>query len=241
MAKLTAVALLTVLALPLSAGTVDDAVALAKAGISEEVVLAWVETQPRVALTATDILRLHEAKAPARVIVALLKNPGKEAARANGAAEAQPPRIVERAPAEAAPAPVEREVIRYVERPTITYVTPATTYAAPSVYYVDASPYSYPSYYAYGYSGYPYYGGLSVGLSFGNYSRPYRSGCSSYYGGGNHTRYGGYSASHAGFGISHTGYSSYRPGRTGFGSGGGGRFSPGRIGGSTGGHSGRRF
>ncbi|MCY3018665.1 MAG: hypothetical protein NTW87_06500 [Planctomycetota bacterium] len=255
MTRWIATVVLAVVALPVFAGTVEDAIALAKGGLSEEVMLAWAEKQPGVSLSAADILRLHEAKVPAKIIVALLRNAGNAAAGAARAEEAQPVRIAERAPAEAqprryverapapadeAPAPVQREVIRYVERPT-------TTYAEPAVYYVDASPAYYsPSYYpsyGYGYSGYPYYGGgLNVGLSFGHYSRPYRYGGAGDCGGGGYYGGAGYYGGSGGqrYGGSYSGYSSFRPSRIGVSSGGGGGFSHGGFRGPTGGHGGRR-
>jgi hypothetical protein len=121
------------------AGTVDDAIKLARGGISEEVILAWAENQGPAKLSRADIFRMHDSNVSDKVIVALLKK-SLEEKKAEKPVEKPAPKVVEQ-PAE----PVEEVV------------------ATPKVVYTYSTPvYSYP----YPYYTYPYYGMYLVGSPY---------------------------------------------------------------------------
>jgi hypothetical protein len=144
------------LSLSALAGTVEDAIKLSKAGLSEEVIVAWADAQVDVSLSGPDIVRLHESKVPDRAIVALVK-------RSSKAERAEPAeRVVVRA--------AEPVVVRTVEEPAPVQVV----YSYSPAYYPSYS-YCYP-YRTYAHVGYPYrYGyphmGVSLGFSFGSHHR----------------------------------------------------------------------
>lgn len=206
-------ALLFVIAagVPAFAGVVDDAIALASRGVSEDVISAWAEGKGGEAISVDDIVRMKDAKVPQAVIAMIIRQQNRAPAVAAAPAPAQRYSRTDNYADEAQPA--ARETVRYVERPTTSYVTPAV-YAAPAVY---ASPVYYSDYY---YS-YPYYSSCYP------YYRPYRSYCypsyglsfsfgGHYHGGHYYGSYGSHyhgSYGHYGSGYrggSYSGYSGYR-------------------------------
>jgi hypothetical protein len=139
--KLCIVVLATVLAFPVLAEVVDDAISLSKGGVTEDVIVTWAEHQNIRSLSTQDIVRLKEGNVPDRAISAMIK------VAANNRDTSS-----------------ERTV---VESPRVEYTTPTTYYSDYPTYY---SSYGYPYYYSYGYPRYygGYYSSWrpSVGLSF---------------------------------------------------------------------------
>jgi hypothetical protein len=144
--KMLAVLVAVCLVLPAFAGVVDEAVALAQSGVSEEVQTTWASRQGAV-ITAQDIVALRAGGVSSGVIIALIRNSGTRVARET--------------PYRATPT----AATTYVQPATVTYVDPA-----PVTYVSYSSPYYY-SYPYYGY--YPYYSyypsyrpSFSLGFSF---------------------------------------------------------------------------
>jgi hypothetical protein len=220
-----------------SAHSVDDVIRLAKAGVNNDVIVAYVQASPnRFDLTTEQILLLKDEKISDAVTVAMLRHKPEAAAftiapreEVEAAVPAPRRRIVREV--EADDAAEERTIIRerVVERPVerVVYETSPVVYA--SSYY----PYSYASYGCYPHYGYRgYYGGyysrpyVSVGFSFGgHYGHGYRGYGygyrgygyrGSYYGGYRPSYYGGYRSSYyggyRGYGRGFSGYGSFRSG-----------------------------
>lgn len=133
--------------------TVDDVKKLARAGVSEETILAFLkENQPSFRPTAQDIVDLKEAGVTPKVLVYLLEP--------KGAANAPPP--------SSPPASHEgvRPVYVYSTRPTYDYAWPHYSYWTYSPYYYFGG-YGYGSHYGYGHHGYGHHG-LGGGHSYGH-------------------------------------------------------------------------
>lgn len=142
-------------AAPLPAAPLEDAIKLAKSGVSEEVQVAWAETREAFAPVSADgILKLKEAGISEKVIAAFVRQGG-----ARSAGEQAPyVRVVQRYDTGTGTRTVAQAVQQarqqYTREDAVQY-----TYAQPErVVYVDRS-YSYPSTYYYGsYYSYPYHG-----------------------------------------------------------------------------------
>jgi hypothetical protein len=168
-----------------SAG-LDDIVKLAKSGVDEAVILAFVQSSP-VAYhpSAQEILKLRELGISSSIISALLRRGSEVRDRtAQAQKEASAATIQSAAPA-AVSTPQPAAATSSAYPPSATYYAPSSypvTY--PSVVYTYPSyPYAVPSYGYYGYGGcyYPrnyscysgagfyggFYPGVSVGLNFG--------------------------------------------------------------------------
>ena len=72
--KKTLLIMLLVLAWPVCAGVVDDAIQLEKAGISNEVLLAWARQQKGYTISINDMLQLNLNNVPGNVIAVLIRN-----------------------------------------------------------------------------------------------------------------------------------------------------------------------
>jgi hypothetical protein len=141
--KHSALAFAALAVLPLAAAadvSKEDLRKLVAAGLSDEVITAYVRANAPVAkLTPDDLADLKQAGASDKVLTLAASNP---------------------APAAAAAPPAPRVVERVVEPPVVrtTYVD-APVYS--SSYYSTGFGYGYG--YGYPYYGYPYYGGLGYG------------------------------------------------------------------------------
>jgi len=80
--KLCLWGLAATLALPALAQSmvIVDAIKLAQAGLSEDVIVAWAEKQDAGPVSAGDVIRLTEAKVPAKAISALIRSVAKSVA-----------------------------------------------------------------------------------------------------------------------------------------------------------------
>jgi hypothetical protein len=158
------------------AQTPDDVARLAEKGVSEQVILAFVDASTAAfELSVNDILRLKDAKVSEKVIVAMLRHkqtaaPQPKAREQAGEAPVlreEVARIVPRTPVARTEVPekiVERE--RVVEVP----VTRVVYRDYPAVVYADYAPsYVYPSAYSYGWG----YSGNRWGCRSSGYSRYY--------------------------------------------------------------------
>jgi hypothetical protein len=213
--RLLAILFAIAASVPAFAGVVDDAIALASRGVSDDVIAAWAEGKGGEAISVDDIVRMKDAKVPQGVIAMIIRQQNRAPAIAAAPAPAQRYSRADNYADEAQP---EQRETRYVERPSASYATPAVY--APAVY---ASPAYYSDYY---YS-YPYYS------SYYPYYRPYRGYCypsyglsfsfgSHYHGGHSYGGYGshyygsygsGYRGSYGGYhGGSYGGSSGYRGG-----------------------------
>ena len=187
----------------LSAG-LDEIVKLAKAGVDESVILAFIQSSS-VAYrpSAPEIIKLRELGISSAITTALLRRGDEVRQRAAQAQQESTNRAVQPAAPAAAPAPTPPATPPAApEQPTATYYVPSVSY--PSVTYASYPAYSYgyggsyypryysagycyPRYYSAGYcspryySGYPRasfyagYPGLSFGVRFGgHYGGGYR-------------------------------------------------------------------
>jgi len=181
---------------PVSASTVDDVVLLSKKGLSEQVLLAYVEKSASRQLTTAEIVRLKEAKVSENVIAAMIRRQPA----------APPPAPTTTAPVTTAPvtttAPVASATTTQPTKRTV-YVYRTTSYPS-TVYSTSSYPssYYYPSYYSY----YPRYSypSVSLGFSWGTpyYRGWYHSGYRPYWSCG--SRYYGHRSYHG-----HRGHRSY--------------------------------
>lgn len=185
---------------------IAQVVKLVEAGVSEEVVLAYIGSAPAAKPNAEEIIYLHEAGISKNVIMAVVSRNGNGAiptvAVESGRVLSKP---VYQQPASAAPS------ILYLPPPAPVYV-----HREPTVIY------SAPSYYDYAYYDYPYYRSyyswpaVSLGFSFGHghHGLGHISGhhgghhWSGHRGGGGHHWGGG--GGHHGSGIHFTGHSGRR-------------------------------
>ena len=193
---------------------VADVLKLAKAQVSEDTIVAFIESSGTAYnLSANEIVYLRSQGVSDRVLTAMLGQRNKLAEAAAAAAQVAPapppPSDSNAGPPQYAPAAAQ---------PAMAPVQDATAAAPPSTAYVvpSSSPsYVYPGYDASSAWGYPYYGGyygygypgvtLGIGLGGGWYGGGwyggYRGG--GWYGGyhgGYHGAYGGY---HGGYGSAH--------------------------------------
>ena len=144
-------------------------VKLHDAGVSEDVILAHVQSSAAPRPTADDIIYLHEAGVPKGVITALIQKPR------TGSSD----RMVARTQWQESPAPEPSTTAPVVEAPLAApaYVEPSPVYVTdpPAIYYpYTYYPYTYYPYTYYSYSSYPYYDWgcwptFGVGLGLGYY------------------------------------------------------------------------
>ncbi|MCZ7645811.1 MAG: hypothetical protein M5U26_11085 [Planctomycetota bacterium] len=192
---------------------VEDAVKLTKAGLGDEVLLAWIGAHKAYARVGTDqIVALKEAQVSEKVIAALVRRGGQAASG-----------TVEKVAEYDLPATTStRQASRYVsesdyERAKTEYTSDeASRYQynqpAGSVYYASDSYYAPSSYISVGYSSYPYswyYPRYYGNYYYGGYYRPYYRSC--YYPSRYHGYYGSgyrYYSNHGYYGRAH--YSSRR-------------------------------
>lgn len=140
--KKTLLAIILTLAWPVFAGVVDDAIQLEKAGLSNEVLLAWARQQKGYTISINDMLQLNLNNVPGNVIAVLIRN----ASAVIGSAAAEQPQPV---------APVA---------PQIVYED------VPSYYPEYISPLFYPDYYYPYCYGYPGFGlNFGFGVDFGSF------------------------------------------------------------------------
>ena len=227
MKKIRIVAMvLAVLAMPIllgqtyAADITDDAIHLASSGVSDEVVIAWAEQQHIAPLSASDIIRMKDAKVSETVIIELIHaaNAPRAAYQAPMMQRAAPPARASVQYADQRTGYAEQPV-QYADQPVPQYSNQPVQYANQPTQYVDSAPCAAPTVvyesspavtyvqsgypYDYGYyGGYPYYGSaLSFNFGFGGY------GCYGY-GGYGHGGYGGGGFGHGGggFGGGHGGH-----------------------------------
>jgi hypothetical protein len=142
--KNVALALAVMALLPLTASadvTKEDIRKLAAAGISDDVILAYIRSNgPISKFSAGDVVDLKQAGASERVLTALMSAPAPVAAP------------------EVRPQIIERVVEKPVYVPQTTYVVDTTTRWCSSHYSYDGcAPYYAPTYYYGGYHHYPRY------------------------------------------------------------------------------------
>lgn len=186
------------LTMPMSAG-LDEVVKLTKAGVSESVVISYVQNSP-VAYhpSADEIIKLRENGVSAPIITAVLSRGAvvrDQAAQQAQVAQVPAPTAVQTAPVVTPP----------LVQPTVAYTAPVVyAEASPSVVYIGSS---YPTYpFSFGFYGFPfYYHGY-----YGGYRGHYYHSYGGRYGGGH---YGGghYGGRH--FGGSRGGGGGFRHGR----------------------------
>jgi len=190
-----------------SSSATAEVLKLARAGVSEDVILAYIQNSNRsYPLTASEIISLRKEGITDRMLTAMLNQRVAAPAVAFNAGSKPPP------PTPQAPAVAQESM-----------APPASTaYVIPDS---GAYSYSYPAYYPYygGYYGGGYYPWVTVGYG-GYYGYRYHSGCypTPYY----HYGYYGYPGraycSTSGFYHSHPAYPTYAP----YGSGGFRWYSP---------------
>src|SRR4051812_43093117 len=88
--------LLLLTSFPVAAGLVDDLIVLSRAGISEEVLMAWVDRHSE-SLNANDIIALKNANVPDKVVVSILRQatPAVQAQVAQAAPTEHQPVVIE--------------------------------------------------------------------------------------------------------------------------------------------------
>jgi hypothetical protein len=163
---------------------VPDVLKLSNAKVNEDTIVSYIQYSGRSygALSAAEIVYLHEQGVSDRVVTAMLE---------------QRKKFTETAPQPAQQQPAVASAPQYVQAPAPATVNNVQSAPASSVYVIPNSPryvdygYAYPPYGYYGYS-YPWYGyyGYSFPLSFsfgyygGHHGGHYHGG--GYHGGGGH-------------------------------------------------------
>ncbi|MEY2466410.1 MAG: hypothetical protein QOD03_931 [Verrucomicrobiota bacterium] len=201
---------------PAYSGSINDVVKLAKSGVDESVVLAYIKTssgpyQPN----ANEIVKLHNEGISSPVITAILERGGELRQQYQSTQAASPASYSQPAPA-------------VVEQPQ--YAQPVYSAPVSTVAYIGGGypSYSYPAYYGYGYSSYyPYsyssycypryysscyprigfYGGFGPRFSVGGRIGDFRFG-GNFHGGFASAHFGGNFGGgnfHGGFGGGHSG------------------------------------
>jgi hypothetical protein len=140
---------------PAYSGSINDVVKLAKSGVDESVVLAYIKTssgpyQPN----ANEIVKLHDEGISSPVITAILERGGELRQQYQSTQAASPVSYSQPAPAA-------------VEQPA--YAQPVYSAPASTVVYIGGGypRYSYPGYYGNGYSSYyPYYSSYYSGYDY---------------------------------------------------------------------------
>ena len=163
---------------PLPPVPLEDAVKLVKAGLSEEVLVAWAESlKPYAQVDAETIIKLKQQKVSENVIALLVRRGGTRAGEVREIGRYEVPSSsqsgaareylskTDYVQAEARAAYTRDEAVRY------TYVQPVRTIYVSSNYRYPASTYYSGGYYPYSYSGYY----PSFRFSHGSSCRPYYS------------------------------------------------------------------